>query len=133
MYKIIGEMESLGDSGEAISRMLTRARVYGQKFDETMMKKLDRMMDLVDNAYKVMMDNLAAYNTRGISDISNASDAEHVINEYRNVLREEHIVNLEKSKYNYQAGVFYMDIFQELEKIGDFIINISQALIPSNE
>ena len=130
MYKIIGEMESLGDSGEAISRMLTRARVHEQEFDESMLRKLNRMLGLVDNAYTVMMENLR---NDDLTDISNARDAEGRINEYRNVLREEHIVNLETAKYNYQAGVFYMDIVSELEKIGDFIINISQALIPNGK
>ena len=62
-----------------------------------------------------------------LTDISNATDSEIQINEYRNALREEHIVNLESNSYNYQTGVFYMDIVSELEKMGDFIINISQA------
>ncbi len=136
MYKIIGEMESLGDSGEAISRMLTRARVHEQAFDKAMMDKLNRMLDLVDTAYQAMMANLTTSVKNGplmsLSEISNASDAEYNINEYRNILREEHIVNLEKAKYNYQAGSFYMDIISELEKIGDFIINISQALVPND-
>ena len=44
-----------------------------------------------------------------------------------NALREEHIANMENSSYNYQTGVYYMDVVSELERIGDFIINISQA------
>jgi len=51
----------------------------------------------------------------------------------RNNLREEHIINIEKASYNYQTGVFYMDLVNELEKMGDFIINISQAVLASNE
>lgn len=130
MYKIIGEMESLGDSGEAISRMITRMKVHEQSLDEVQMVKLNRMVTLVENAYSVMIENLKNDN---IKDITNARDAERRINEYRNVLREEHIANLEKDKYNYRAGTFYMDIVSELEKIGDFIINISQALIPNGK
>lgn len=130
MYKIIGEMESLGDSGESISRMITRMKVHEQSFDETQMNKLNRMVLLVENAYKVMIENLKNDN---IKEISNARDAERRINEFRNALREEHIANLEKDKYNYRAGAFYMDIVSELEKIGDFIINISQALIPNGK
>ena len=133
MYKIIGEMESLGDSGEAISRMLTRARVHEQSFDDAMISKLHRMLDLVDAAYQAMTDNLQAALLAPLTDISNATDAEDAINEYRNILREEHIANLEKAKYNYAGGVFYMDIISELERIGDFIINISQALLPGHD
>ena len=94
------------------------------------MVKVSRMVTLVENAYSVMIENLKNDN---IKDITNARDAERRINEYRNVLREEHIANLEKDKYNYRAGTFYMDIVSELEKIGDFIINISQALIPNGK
>lgn len=130
MYKIIGEMESLGDSGESISRMITRMKVHEQSFDETQMNKLNRMVLLVENAYNVMIENLR---NDSIKEISNARDAERRINEFRNALREEHIANLEKDKYNYRAGAFYMDIVSELEKIGDFIINISQALIPNGK
>ena len=133
MYKIIGEMESLGDSGEAISRMLTRARVHGQDFDASHKDKLHRMLDLVEAAYQAMLANLNTALSSPLTDISNASEAERRINEYRNTLREEHIANLEKSKYNYPAGVFYMDIISELERIGDFIINISQALVKDGE
>lgn len=132
MYKIIGEMESLGDSGEAIGRLLKRRNTYGGTFDDEMMKKLNRMMDLVDDAYKAMMDNLRMpyFN---LKDITNAQDAEYNINEYRNTLREEHIANIEGDNYNYRLGVFYMDLVAELEKMGDFIINISEAQIEENE
>ena len=126
MYKIIGEMESLGDSGEAIARMLQRKNVHGKTFDEAMLRRLNKMMDLVENAYQAMIENLKK-RYADLTDISNATDSEIQINEYRNALREEHIVNLESNSYNYQTGVFYMDIVSELEKMGDFIINISQA------
>jgi phosphate:Na+ symporter len=132
MYKIIGEMESLGDSGEAIGRLIKRRNTYGGTFDAEMMKRLNRMMDLVDDAYKAMMENLKTpyFN---LKDITNAQDAEYNINEYRNTLREEHIANIESDNYNYQLGVFYMDLVAELEKMGDFIINISEAQIEENE
>ena len=62
-----------------------------------------------------------------LTDISNAQQAEDAINQCRNTLREEHIANIENDSYNYQTGVYYMDVISELERIGDFIINISQA------
>ena len=132
LYKIIGEMESLGDSGEAIGRMLKRTHAHGKTFDEQMLRKLNKMMDLVDGAFEAMLSNLRTQSIRGL-DITNAKDAEYNINEYRNYLREEHIVNIEKDNYQYQTGVFYMDIVNELEKIGDFIINISEALEAEND
>jgi phosphate:Na+ symporter len=62
-----------------------------------------------------------------LKDIANAENCEYNINECRNHLREEHIVNIESNSYNYLTGVYYMDILSELEKIGDFLINVSQA------
>ena len=128
IYKIIGEMESLGDSGEAIGRMLRRVHVHGKSFDDEMLWKLNRLMDYVEEAYKAMLVNLSV-GYQNIADISNASDAEYNINTYRNSLREELITNIEHDDYKYQVGVFYMDVVNELEQIGDFIINVSQALL----
>ena len=125
MYKIIGEMESLGDSGEAIGRILKRKNVHGKVFDKTILDRLNKMMDLVEKAYDVMIENLKQDNLR---DISNAENCEYNINECRNHLREEHIVNIESNSYNYLTGVYFMDVLSELEKIGDFLINISQAV-----
>ena len=124
MYKIIGEMESLGDSGEAIGRILKRKNVHGKTFDKPLLDRLNKMMDLVQKGYDVMIENLK---NEGLRDISNAENCEYNINECRNHLREEHIVNIENSSYNYLTGVYYMDVLSELEKIGDFLINISQA------
>jgi len=124
MYKIIGEMESLGDSGEAIGRLLKRKFAHHKSFDEDMMKKLNKMIENVEVAYQVMVENLKKTN---LTDISNAMDAEYNVNECRNNLREEHIVNIENHNYDYTSGVYYIDLISELEKIGDFIINISEA------
>ena len=125
MYKIIGEMESLGDSGEAIGRILKRKNAHGKTFDKSILDRLNKMMDLVQKAYDVMVENLK--NKKYLSDITNAENCEYNINECRNHLREEHIVNIESNSYNYLTGVYYMDVLSELEKIGDFMINISQA------
>ena len=130
MYKIIGEMESLGDSGESIGRILKRKEAHGKVFDKTILDRLNKMMDLVLKAYDVMIENLR---NDVLSDISNATNCEYNINECRNHLREEHIVNIESDSYNYLTGVYYMDVLAELEKIGDFLINISQAVVGKYE
>ena len=130
MYKIIGEMESLGDSGESIGRILMRKNAHGKVFDKTILDRLNKMSELIMKAYDVMIENLKKDH---LKDISNAHNCEYNINECRNHLREEHIVNIESDSYNYLTGVYYMDVLAELEKIGDFLINISQAIVGKYE
>ena len=126
IYKIIKEMESLGDSGEAIGRILKRKNAHGKVFDKSLLDRLNKMMDLVQKGYDVMVANLK---NPELTDISNAVNAEYNIDECRRHLREEHIVNIESSNYNYLTGVYYIDVLNELEKIGDFLINISEAAV----
>ena len=128
-FKIIGEMESLGDSGEAISRLLQRKRDHGKVFNDLMRKRITEMLDTMQNAYTVMNFNLTQAR---VTDISNAYEAEDAINNMRDVLREEHLKNMEVKSYDYTAGVYYFDLIQELETMGDFMINISQALYGLN-
>ena len=128
MYKIIGELESLGDSGESISRILSRKNIHKRTFDETTIKKLTDMVDAVDNAYCAMLENLNAAHKGTLENISNAYNAEDRINNMRNNLRDAEIEDIETSGKHYQTSVYYMDIVNELERMGDFIINISQDL-----
>ena len=128
MYKIIGELESLGDSGEAISRILSRRNIHRKSFDEETIKQLNNMADAVENAYNVMITNLLAAHNGTLTDITNAYSAEERINNLRNYLRDKEIEDLENSRKNYQTSVYYMDIINELERMGDFMINVSQDL-----
>ena len=125
-YRIIGEMESLGDSGESIGKIMARAWAHKQTFTEDMLGKLEHMVGLVDEAYDAMHVNLETPLVQ-LPGISNAEIAESKINAWRDTLREEHLSNVEKSSYPYETGAFYMDVVNALEKMGDFIINISQA------
>ena len=128
MYKIIGELESLGDSGEAISRILSRRNIHNKKFSTDAICNLQKMADTLDVAYGVMLENLEAAHKGTLVDISNAYNAENHINELRNTLRESEIEGMENGEKNYQESVYYLDIVNELERMGDFIINISQDL-----
>ena len=128
MYKIIGELESLGDSGESISRILSRKNNHKKTFDAETIKRLNGMVDLVDEAYDAMIHNLQATIDGTLGEINNAYNAEDRINVMRNNLREYEIENLEHDSQHYVTSVYYMDIVNELEKMGDFIINISQDL-----
>ena len=127
MYKIIGELESLGDSGEAISRILSRRNSHNQTFSPEQIAKIERMLDAVDGAYEVMIQNLRneEFDHMGLR---LATDREIEINEMRNNIREEEILRLEKSESQYHSSVYFLDTVSEIERMGDFIINISQAL-----
>ena len=126
-YKIIGELESLGDSGEAISRILSRRNSHNQKFSDEQIAKIETMISAVDSAYEVMIENLSAeeFDPMGLRI---ATDREIEVNELRNNIREEEILRLEKSESSYHSSVYFLDTVSEIERMGDFIINISQAL-----
>jgi phosphate:Na+ symporter len=128
MYKIIGELESLGDSGEAISRMLSRRNSHNKSFTPETIAHIEQMIDAIHHAYEVMINNLSQAHAGTLLDISNALQTEEQINQLRNQLREAEIEDIEQNKTNYQTSVYYLDIVSELEKMGDFMINISQAL-----
>lgn len=126
VYRIIDELESLGDSGEAISRLLARRNEHGQRFSDSEMAAIDEMAGLVDDAYRVMITNLQHDEGEKI-DLQAAVDCEVRINERRDALREEAIRDLDR-KDSYQERVYFMDLIAEFERMGDFIINISQAV-----
>ena len=128
MYKIIGELESLGDSGEAISRILSRRNIHNKTFDDETLNKINNMIEAVDNAYDVMIDNLIAAHKGNLTEISNAYNAEERINNLRSNLRDAEIEDIEHNVKNYQTSVYYIDVINQLERMGDFLINISQDL-----
>ena len=128
MYKIIGELESLGDSCETISRILSRKNIHNKKFDADAVKNLNSMADAVTVAYDVMIDNLVAAKKGELNNISNAYAAEETLNLLRNDFRDAMIEDIDNDGKNYQASVYYMDIINAYEKMGDYMINVSQDL-----
>lgn len=128
MYKIVGELESLGDSGETISRILSRKNVHKKNFDAETVKNLDAMADAVLAAYDVMIENLSAAHKGELQNITNAYNAEDHLNNLRNNFRDAVIEDIENGGKNYHTSVYYMDIVNEYERMGDFMINVSQDL-----
>ena len=128
MYKIVGELESLGDSGETISRILSRKNVHKKNFDAETVKNLDAMADAVLAAYDVMIENLSAAHKGELQNITNAYNAENRLNNLRNNFRDAVIEDIENGGKNYHTSVYYMDIVNEYERMGDFMINVSQDL-----
>ena len=127
MYKIIGELESLGDSGESISRILSRRNIHNKSFTAQHIEKISTLLDLVDNSYKIMIANLSSENN-GAEELRRALDCEMEINDMRNTLREAEILKIESNTTEYQSSVYYLDTISEIERMGDYIINISEAL-----
>ena len=128
MYKIVGELESLGDSGAAISRILTRKNIHKKDFDATTIRKLNTMADAVIDAYDEMITNLMAAHTGKLASITNAYNIEERLNNLRNNYRDAMIEGIENGSTNYQTSVYFMDIINQFERMGDFMINVSQDL-----
>ena len=87
------------------------------------------MVDAVDHAYDVMLANMKLAFDGNLGNIANAYAAEDRINNIRDDLKEEEIDSIESDRKNYQTSVYYLDIVSQLETMGDFMINISQALV----
>ena len=128
MYKMVGELESLGDSGESISRILSRKNIHKKVFDADTIKNLNIMADAVSEAYDAMIANLVAAHKGELVNIANAYNAEERLNTLRNNYRDAVIEEIDNGGKNYQTSVYYMDILNEFERMGDFMINVSQDL-----
>lgn len=128
MFKVIGELESIGDSGFNFARILQRSITHASALTPSMKAKIHQMMNLLFKGFEVMKENITL-GYENIEDIANAQEIEQEINEYRNNLKEEHLQNLENNSYSYTQGVFYMDFINECEHVGDFMINVSEAII----
>lgn len=129
LLRICKELESIGDSGESVSKSLGAMIGYSRSLSADHKKKLLNMVSLLDKAYEAMISNLENYAT--IRDISNAVEAEKAVNEYRKTCRKAEYDGLEKDSSPYFESVFFLDVLEELEKIGDYMINVSEALLDS--
>ncbi|MDR2127110.1 MAG: Na/Pi cotransporter family protein [Prevotellaceae bacterium] len=127
MYKIIDEIESIADSAYNLARTLKRKNENKIEFDAVMTKDLNDMFDIVQKALNIMNANLDKGFAQ-ITEIHNAYECEKDINVKRSQLRDKHILNIENGKYSYSAGTVYTDLINEAEKLGDYIINVSEAI-----
>ncbi|NLX40774.1 MAG: Na/Pi cotransporter family protein [Bacteroidales bacterium] len=128
IYSIISELESLGDSGERIGNIIVRRNLHNKRFNEEELKNIANMFDTVEHAYDVMIANLISAADGKQVDLKSAQDAEVQINRLRNDLRDEEMYKME-GKADFLTSVYYLDLISELERMGDYIINVSQALV----
>lgn len=128
LFRVISEIESVADSNYSLARTLKRKRNMKIWFSQEIRDNMNKMFDLLEEAFGLMKDNLEHSQRTIAINLDPVYDVEKRIDELRNFLKEEHIKNIEANKYMYQAGVIYSDLFNEAEKMGDNIINISEAL-----
>lgn len=131
MLRIIDNLESIGDSIYHISIMKKNQREQNIKFGQINEGHLQTMFNHVHRALEIMHDNLSK-NYDDV-DISSAYQIEETINEYRNLLRDAHVEAIKSGDYTYEVGTLYSSMYALYEKIGDFVINISQAIEKSQE
>lgn len=126
MFKIVSEIESVADSVLNVSKAIFRRNEQGITFPEELTNKLKHMLSLVDESIMIMCTNLTTEYTA--VNPKKAYELEKAINDYRTILKQEHLLAIEEKKYDYSTGILYNDMFSECEKIGDYTINVTQAM-----
>ena len=125
MLREISEIESIGDSCLHIARTIGRRRAAKEEFTEAQFDNINQMFELVDDALTQMGEVLVKHKNE--VNVDRSFTMENQINNYRSQLRTQNITDVNDHKYTYTIGTMYMDIIQECERLGDFIINVVQA------
>ena len=128
LLSIISELESIGDSCNNIAKALVRKEEADAHFNEYNYANIDEMLKLVSEAMTNMYAVLSDIDNVTAEDLMRSYNKEREINNFRNACRTENIENVNQKKYPYKAGIFYMDIVCEAEKLGDFIVNVIDSM-----
>lgn len=125
MLREISEIESIGDSCFNIARTLNRRFKSKEDFITSQYEHMHQMMELTDNALTQM--NVTLVGHKGDNDANLSFNIENEINNYRNQLKSQNINDVNNHLYTYAIGTMYMDIIQECEKLGDYVVNVVEA------
>lgn len=125
MLREISEIESIGDSCYNIARTLHRKLTNKEEFTEGQYDNIHQMFELTDEALSQMNTLLTGYREK--LDAQRSFNIENEINHYRDQLKTENINDVDNHQYTYGIGTMYMDIIQECEKLGDYVINVVEA------
>ena len=128
MLRIVSEIESIADCCLGAGKILVRKNQAHVEFTETIYSNIDSMFILVKQSMKLMLHMLKDPEHARDNEIISAYNKEREINNYRNQLRSGNIENINNRLYPYQAGIYYMDMVANLEKTGDYIINVVDAV-----
>lgn len=125
MLREISEIESIGDSCFNIACTLNRRFKGKEDFITSQYEHMHQMMELTDNALTQM--NITLVGHKGDNDANLSFNIENEINNYRNQLKSQNINDVNNHLYTYAIGTMYMDIIQECEKLGDYVVNVVEA------
>ena len=128
MLRAVSEIESIADSCNNLARTIKRRNEFKSAFTPEQNMHIERMFELVTQALNRM--NLILHkDSLEHNDINESYNIENEINNYRSQLKSRNIEDINSKCYQYQDGVYYMDMVSESEKLGDYIINVVQAMI----
>ncbi len=125
MLREISEIESIGDSNYNLARTISRLKNSKEGFTETQYEHIHQMFELTDDALSQM--NVMLRGHKDELDANRSFNVENEINNYRNQLRSQNITDVNDHLYTYTVGTMYMDIIQECERLGDFVVNVVEA------
>ena len=134
MLREVTEIESIGDSCYNLARTINRRRQADVDFVEKQYERIHNMMALVDQSLQqmIVVINHAEHENRDV-DVNKSFNLENEINNYRNQLKNQNILDVNNKEYDYQMGVFYMDLIAECEKLGDYVVNVVEATTDMKE
>ena len=128
LFNINSEIESIGDSCNNFGRVLSRKQEVNVHFSDLIKDNIDSMFVLVSEAMNGMINMLENIENVREEQLLNAYNKEREINNLRNQLRAKNVENINNGLYDYQAGIFFMDAVSDLEKVGDYIINVVDTI-----
>lgn len=126
MLREVTEIESIGDSCYNLARTINRKRQTNQDFTEKQYEHIKFMMKLTDDALEQMIVVVERSEHQSVV-VNKSFNIENEINNYRNQLKNQNILDVNNKEYDYQMGVYYMDIIAECEKLGDYVVNVVEA------
>lgn len=131
MLRIVDNLESIGDSCYQLSIAIESKRKQNIWFSQDMRDKVQTMFSLVREAVLEMNDNLSE-NYHSVNG-QRATEIENKINNYRDQLRNEHTEAVKNNEYSYQTGICYSNLYAQCEKLADFAINVTEAIVKTQK
>ena len=126
MLREISELESIGDACYNMARTINRKYIQKQDhFNEQQYSRLHQMMGLTENALQQM--NQLMSGRKESYDVNRTFNIENEINNFRNQLKAQNIIDINNHEYTYAEGTVYMDLVNECEKLGDYVVNVVEA------